>query len=66
MYTVAINFKKGSLRKWVLERHYLSNYGIAHIYTDGLMPGRYQVYLVDRIQGKNTMYRLDQSYEIKP
>ncbi len=66
MYTVAINFKKGALRKWVLEGHYLSNYGIAQIYTDGLMPGRYQAYLVDRIQGKNTIYRLDQSYEVQP
>lgn len=66
MYTVAINFKKGALRKWILEGHYLSNYGIAQVYTDGLMPGRYQAYLVDRIQGKNTIYRLDQSYEIQP
>jgi hypothetical protein len=66
MYTVAINFKKGALRKWMLEVHYLSNYGIAQVYTDGLMPGAYQLYLVDRIQGKNTMYRLEQSYEIQP
>lgn len=66
MYTVAINFKKGALRKWILEGNYLSNYGIAQVYTDGLMPGRYQVYLVNRIQGKNTMFRLDQSYEIQP
>lgn len=66
MYTVAINFKKGAFRKWMLERHYLSNYGIAQVYTDGLMPGAYQLYLVDRFQGKNTMYRLDQSYEIQP
>jgi len=65
-YTVAINFKKGALRKWIVDRHYLSNYGIAQIYTDGIENGRYSLYLVDRKLGKNKLYRLDQTYEIHP
>ncbi len=65
-YTVAINFKKGALRKWIVDRHYLSNYGIAQIYTDGIENGSYNLYLIDRKKGENKLYHLDQTYEIYP
>ncbi len=65
LFTVAINFKKGSLRKWVQEGHYLSNYGIAQIYPDAMTAGNYQLYLVHRNSSRNKLYRLDQSHEIR-
>jgi hypothetical protein len=65
IYTVAINFKKGSLRKLVQEGHYLSNYGIAQLYTDGIAAGIYRLYLVNQKSGKNKLYRLAQMHEIR-
>ena len=65
IYTVAINFKKGSLRKLIQEGHYLSNYGIAHLYTDGIAAGIYRLYLVNQKSGKNKLYRLAQMHEIR-
>ena len=65
LFTVAINFKKGSLRKWIQEGHYLSNYGIAQIYPDAMTTGMYQIYLVHRNAAKNKLYRLEQTHEIR-
>ena len=65
IYTVAINFKKGSLRKLIQEGHYLSNYGIAQLYTDGIAAGIYRLYLVNQKSGKNKLYRLAQMHEIR-
>jgi hypothetical protein len=62
---VAINFKKGSLRKLIQEGHYLSNYGIAQLYTDGIAAGIYRLYLVNQKSGKNKLYRLAQMHEIR-
>jgi hypothetical protein len=65
IYTVAINFKKGSLRKLIQEGHYLSNYGIAQLYTDGIEAGVYRLFLLNQKSGKNKLYRLAQMHEIR-
>jgi hypothetical protein len=65
IYTVAVNFKKGSLRKLLQGGNYLSNYGIAQLYTDGIAAGIYRLYLVNQKSGKNKLYRLAQIHEIR-
>jgi hypothetical protein len=63
-FTVAVNFKKGSIKQLLTTGQYLSNYGIAQVYTDGMPSGNYKLCLMHRNNGQSKMYRLIQSHEI--
>jgi hypothetical protein len=64
VFTVAVNFKKGSIKQLVTTGKYLSNYGIAQVYTDGIPSGTYTLFLLHRNNGQSKMYRLNQAHEI--
>ena len=65
VFTVAINFKKGSMKQLLTSGHYLSNYGIAQVYTDGMPSGNYQLFLWHQNKAKHSLYRLSQTHEIR-
>jgi hypothetical protein len=64
VFTVAVNFKKGSFKQLVTTGKYLSNYGIAQVYTDGIPSGTYTLFLLHRNNGQSKLYRLNQAHEI--
>jgi hypothetical protein len=65
VFTVAVNFKKGSMKQLLTAGRYLSNYGIAQVYTDGMPSGNYKLFLMHRNNSQSKMYRLTQSHEIR-